>query len=398
MVQTMKKIALIYYHPLDSVDGATKVIKSFVDNKDILKRNGIIIDVYAPKHSSGVNYNTERTAGSILGYIKQIVFKFDIAGVLRMAYNLYVRSKNAVKIYEQRDNNEVYDGVFVHDLLTCYSYLKYGDGKPVMLVMHTTGDLLSMPLAYFPLLRYTLFYNIVLKHVEKYVLNNISKLVFNSKLAADYFKKRYPETKPNIASFVNNGLVDLDDKSLIHDHPSYKQYKIVCVGSVSERKGQRFIVEAIKQCSAEECANVQFLIIGDGEIKNELEEICHREKLQHFIRFYGIQRDVVPFLREANIFILPSVDEGMPISILEAMRQGLPIVSTNVGGIPFQVINGKTGLLIDASVNGVLKFIKHIKDYNWETMGIESRKRYEELFGIEQMMCKYAELLKGICK
>lgn len=394
----MKKIALIYYHPLDSVDGATKVIKSYVDNNEILRDYGVTIDVYAPTQASGVNYSNEKPASSILRWVKEIVFKIDIAGVLRMSYNLYVRSRNAVKLYEHRPNNEEYDAVFVHDLLTCYSYLKNGDGKPVMLVMHTTGDLLSMPLTYFPLLKYTIFYNVILKGVVKTVLKNVNKIVFNSKLAADYFTSRYPNTRPGIASFVNNGIVDLPNKINLGDSALDHPYKIICVGSVSERKGQRFIVEALRRCSDDERSKVQFHIVGDGEIRAELEDICKSEDLQNNIIFYGLQRNVVPYLEKAQIFILPSVDEGMPISILEAMRQGLPVVSTNVGGIPYQVINRRTGLLIDASADGVLNFIKNIENYDWIKMGAASRRRYEEEFGIEQMMCKYAALLISICK
>lgn len=393
----MKNIALIYFHPLSSIDGATKVIKSYVENSDLLNKNGVNIDVFAPTQYSGLNYNDKSTSGNIIKKLKEIVFKLDFAGEVRMMYNLYVRSRRAVKLYEQREGHKEYDAVFIHDLLTCYSYLKHGDGKPVLLVMHTTGDLLSMTLTYYPLLRYTLFYNIVLKKAVNTVLNKVNKIVFNSQLAKETFNKLYPSARPDLASFVNNGVVDLENKELISNHPAYPPYYLACVGSISERKGQRFIVEAMSDCSETERRNVNFIFVGDGEIRKELEEQCVRENIQNHFEFCGLQKDVVPFLKKANIFILPSVDEGMPISILEAMRQGLPVVSTIVGGIPYQVIDGETGVLIDASTKGVKHIIKHIDEYDWDKMGIESRNRYVQEFGIEQMMNKYSELLTSIC-
>lgn len=393
----MKKIALIYYHPLTSVDGATKVIKSFVDNETILNENGISIDVYAPTHYSGVEYDDKKTSGRAIHILKNFIFKLDFTGELRMMYNLYIRCKRAVKLYDNRDPQKEYDAVFVHDLLTCYNYLKTGEGKTVLLVMHTTGDLLSMTLTYFPLLRYTLFYNIVLKKALRTVINKVSRIVFNSKMAADNFYRLYPNAMPELATFVNNGIVELPNKDLAKDHPNYPPYTFICVGSITERKGQRFIIEALKECTEREKQRVRFLFVGDGDIRNELEEECSKAGLLNLIEFCGLQKDVVPFLKRANIFILPSVDEGMPISILEAMRQGLPVVSTRVGGIPYQVIDGKTGVLIDASKEGVKQIIKHIDEYDWEKMGIASRDRYVQEFGIEQMMTKYAKLMNEIC-
>ena len=138
------------------------------------------------------------------------------------------------------------------------------------------------------------------------------------------------------------------------------------------------------------------MIVGDGNIKDDLEKKSHEWGLEYNISFCGMQKDVVPFLSKASIFILPSVDEGMPIAILEAMRQGLPVVSTRVGGIPFQVIDKVTGVLIDASTEGVVNFIEHIDEYNWVEMGRADRDRYLNEFSIEQMIEKYAEILKEV--
>lgn len=386
----MVNVALIYNQPLNSIDGASKVVSSFSIQREIIKRNDVDISIFAPKKSLGVSIDSSRV--SLKKIVKVIVFKLDVAGVVRSCFNLFIRSKKAYELFSKQATNE-YDVLFFHEIETCYHYLKSGKKKPVVLVLHTTGDFFSMDLAYYPLLKYTLYYNIIMKHIRRIILNNVDKIVFNSEMAADNFRKLYPNKNIDLATFVNNGVPDIANNKIL---PPCPPYRIVCVGSVTERKGQRFIVEAIKQIKPEIRKRLHFTIVGDGNIREELEKKCVEWSINEYIEFCGLQNNVIPFLSKANIFILPSVDEGMPIAILEAMRQGLPVVSTRVGGIPYQVIDGKTGILIDASTSGVLSFLNHIDDYDWKQMGNNSRERYLQHFSIEQMMQKYATILKSV--
>ena len=386
----MIKVALIYNQPIDSIDGASKVVSSFCVHKEILNKNGVDISLFAPEKSLGVSINSERL--NIKRIIKNIIFKVDIAGVIRSCFNLFVRSKKAYNIFGKQPTKD-YDVLFFHEIETCYHYLKSGKKKPVVLVLHTTGDFFSMDLSYYPLLKYTLYYNIWLKHIRKTILTKVDKIVFNSEMAADNFNSLYPHTRNNLATFVNNGVPDITNITAI---PHYPPYRIICVGSVTERKGQRFIVEALKLINPEIRKRIHFVIVGDGNIREELEKKCLEWGVNKYINFCGLQDDVIPFLSQANIFILPSVDEGMPIAILEAMRQGLPVVSTRVGGIPYQLVDGENGIMIEASTKGVLEFLNHIDDYNWSSLGKASRERYLQLFSIDQMMSKYSEILKSV--
>lgn len=124
-----------------------------------------------------------------------------------------------------------------------------------------------------------------------------------------------------------------------------------CIGMIGKRKGHFDIMDAIPSVLKEN-PNVYFLHLGSSEIRGELERL--REKaaaagIDAHVRIPGeIRRDLVPaVLGNLDIFLLPSHMEGMPISILEAMRARKPIITTTVGGIPEMIEHERSGLLIE---------------------------------------------------
>lgn len=389
----MYKVAMLYYAPINQMDGASKVVRSFADNKQIFEENDVMLDVYAPTTSNGASGQSGEKK-SIRKVLKNLLFGIDVAGIIRGYYGFFVRGRKAVKLY-QASGNTNHDVFFLHELTTCYNVIKLKKECKIVLVLHTGGDFFQILLKDYPLMRYTIFYNFFLKHVRKKVLKSVDKIVFNSKLAADNFKEIYTEVKDEIVTYVDNGIADFEKPEEHLVHPQINIFNIVCVGTLHKRKGQVFIVDALSELNKEDRDKTFFSIVGGGPIQAELLEKTKTYGIEKYIRFYGPQENVVPFLDKANIFILPSEEEGMPISILEAMRSGLPIVSTRVGGIPYQVVEGGNGIFIEPSKEGVKQFILHIRDYDWITMGVKSRERYLELFSLSKTIKKYAEILKN---
>lgn len=91
--------------------------------------------------------------------------------------------------------------------------------------------------------------------------------------------------------------------------------------------------------------NSRLHLLGDGELYEQTVALAKELELADSVRFFGSQSDVYPYLHEADVFVLPSHYEGMPMTIIEAMGTGLPIVAANVGGIPDMVTDGETALL-----------------------------------------------------
>lgn len=101
-------------------------------------------------------------------------------------------------------------------------------------------------------------------------------------------------------------------------------------------------------------------LIGDGELRLETEDLARALGIQTKVEFLGLQSDVHPYLQEADVFVLPSDYEGMPMTLIEAMGTGLPIAATAVGGVPDMLKNGQSALLTSCNEEEILA--------TWETL------------------------------
>lgn len=167
---------------------------------------------------------------------------------------------------------------------------------------------------------------------------------------------------------------------------------ILFLGRIGERKGVRELLMAMKQISAA-WPDAVLELGGDGEIAPWL-SLCED---QPAVRFLGWLDEAgrAAALARAAIFCLPSWHEGMPMSILEAMSVGLPVVSTRVGGIPEVVVHDETGLLIDAGdVEGLARALCSLLSdpQRAGAMGARALERQTRLFSLESMGRKCVEL------
>ena len=136
------------------------------------------------------------------------------------------------------------------------------------------------------------------------------------------------------------------------------------------------------------------LVAGDGANRAEIEQQA-RDKNLDTIRFLGFRSDVPDLLEAADFFVLPSLTEGLPLSVLEAMAHRLPVVATHVGGIPEVVEAEKTGLLVPPQdPNALADAIRRLAtdaDLR-ETFAAAGHRRVVETFSFEAMLDRYALL------
>ena len=117
------------------------------------------------------------------------------------------------------------------------------------------------------------------------------------------------------------------------------------IGRLSIEKGCKYLIKAVRKLKYLGVP-VKVLIIGDGPQKEELKDLVYKLGIESLVIFAGFQPDVDKWLLALDIFILPSMTEGTPMSLLEAMASGIPAVASAVGGIPQVVDSGKNGLLV----------------------------------------------------
>jgi glycosyltransferase involved in cell wall biosynthesis len=118
------------------------------------------------------------------------------------------------------------------------------------------------------------------------------------------------------------------------------------VGRLGPEKGHRYLLEAVAELARRrELPPIQVLIVGEGRELVALRALAARLGIAERVTFAGFQRDVWPYLAAMDVFVLPSLKEGLSLSALEAMALGKPVVASRVGGTPEVVEDGVTGML-----------------------------------------------------
>lgn len=388
------KVSLIHSVFLSHRNGVNTVLHNLINNKDIFASQGIELKVLAPDTFQSRSFET--SALTLKDRMKRLVTqkltKMANWSSLCASLMMYIREvrfskKMAIKyLNTSPDVNEV---VFVHSFFLCYYYLKYRSQKQkVVLVLHNNGDTFKMYRTYYKALEKSFYYKLMLK-MEAYVLSSVDRINFVSKNSKKEFLKLHPSISPDKVFYIYNGI---DNKSLSRMYEIHRPIEICCVASISERKGQRNVIEALKNFGSV-IPNVHFTFIGEGEIRPSLELKVKEYNLENYVTFVGVSNDVESYLSKSDIFMLPSMDEGLPMSIIEAMRAGLPIVSCPVGGIPEMVVTGENGVLIEPSIKGVYEFLSLIDKYDWGYMSKRSRLTFEQKFTSDKMVAEYCNLL-----
>lgn len=162
---------------------------------------------------------------------------------------------------------------------------------------------------------------------------------------------------------------------------------IVCVARLVWFKGLSTLVDAMPSVLAR-APNARFVVVGDGPLKAELIAQAGNLGVGKQLILTGERRDIPGILAAADLFVLPSVSEGLPISIMEAMAVGLPTVATDVGGVSELVTDGETGLLVppratEALANALTTLA--LSPALRQAMGANGKRRIEKDFSPAQM-------------
>jgi glycosyltransferase involved in cell wall biosynthesis len=143
--------------------------------------------------------------------------------------------------------------------------------------------------------------------------------------------------------------------------------------------------------------NARLVLVGEGPELGVIQDVVRQYNLDKYVRFLGLRRDVARLLSAADLFLLTSISEGIPLTLIEAMAASLPVVSTNVGGVPEVVESGRTGLLAprgdDAALADAICTLASHPALRAE-MGRLGRARAESLFCEQRMNERYDQLYR----
>ncbi len=169
---------------------------------------------------------------------------------------------------------------------------------------------------------------------------------------------------------------------------------VVFVGRLTVAKALDVLLHAWAQRDAT-LADVRLVIVGDGELRDDLVRQTHALGIEGSIIFTGGTNDTASYLRACDVFVLSSRTEGMPIALLEAMACGLPCVATRVGGSAEVIEDGKNGRLVAPEDAGALA--KALAEaFATPMWGVHARQRIQEQYGIDAVAQRYAMLYERL--
>lgn len=190
---------------------------------------------------------------------------------------------------------------------------------------------------------------------------------------------------------IFNGI-DLSKCIVKTNYEVNDNFNILHIGRFSEQKNHIGLIEAFS-IFVKEHPNTILSLIGDGEKKEEIQQLVKEKGISDHVKFLGIQNNVYSYLNNADVFILPSIYEGVPMTLIEAMGTGLPIIATAVGGVPDMLRNDEEGLIVNCNV----KEIAHAIDFLYvdkktrEYLGKKALKR-SKIFSAENMANEYKKI------
>jgi len=177
------------------------------------------------------------------------------------------------------------------------------------------------------------------------------------------------------------------------------EFCVGCVGNLFPVKGHMTALQGIEELAAQN-RNFRLLLIGEGPERESLEGfLAQRPEWKHRVQLLGTCHRVPELLQAMDVYVLPSIAEGISNSLLEAMASGIPVVATVTGGNPEVVIDGQSGLLFpigDAGMlTGHLLRLEADKKLRAE-LAERALRRVREEFSLDSMVGKYAQLYDSL--
>jgi glycosyltransferase involved in cell wall biosynthesis len=169
---------------------------------------------------------------------------------------------------------------------------------------------------------------------------------------------------------------------------------VMTVARLDRQKGLPTLLEA-----AARVPEAVFVVVGEGPDRSDLEVQRHELNLENRVIFAGFQQDIRAWLRHCDLFVLPSLYEGMPISLLEAMASGKPVIASAIPGNKEVVTHAETGWLVPPGDAGVLAdAIRHILANQTLALQLASagRERVKQEFSIQQMNQQVMQVYAGL--
>ena len=235
------------------------------------------------------------------------------------------------------------------------------------------------------------------KLTAKGILKNASTVIALTEHMKDAMQAIYSRDVIIVPNGIN--LNEVAEREAEGGNPGKK---ILFVGRLHPVKGTQYLLGAMSIVHRE-LPEAKLILVGDGEEREHLETLTDNLGIRECVEFAGRvpHERVQDYMSQAKVFVLPSLSEGFPVTILEAMACGLPVVATRVGGVPDIIEDGANGYLIDAMnqeqiAEALLKLLRDeelrkgiseknrvtAEKYRWDTVVVTLEGIYQGSLGL----------------
>lgn len=400
----MKNICIITGSDLRMVMGVNYYLKSFIQCNNFFK-NVKLRKIYSGVQTLDIDKGEEMPIGTDIGTAeykmrrgfrtllrKLLTDKYYRFALFRYETNLRMVSKRAVESFFTDDSQ--CDCIIFQEFGVAEYYFKHiqehqrAKKIKAFLVVHSEGDSRKSLLA-----KYSAKGNEVIQRHQirrrDYVYSHIDKVIYISKRALN--SSALPIEK---RTYVYNGVPNID-YSFSNNVNDIIQF--VCVGSIAGIKGEEKILEAIALMDQETRNKIHMTFVGGGQKLDETKEMASNLGISNVVTFLGVRKDVPQILKNMDVFIMPSITEGLSMSAIEAMRAGLYLVLTDTGG-NCELCEDGCGVICTREPENILARMKEIIEGGilCKEQKEHSHNRFVKLFSTKGMAEGYERTLMSL--
>ncbi len=258
------------------------------------------------------------------------------------------------------------------------------------------GRLLGIPVVYtvhgFAFKRAAPWKQRTAAHLTEWLLAPLTHQLICVSEAERSMAMRLPMIPDSRISVIPNGIADIDTSARADASRPFR--RIVSVMRLAQPKRADLLIQALAAARLENC---ELIIAGDGPQRGALERLAN-QLAPGRVRFAGNVDNVPALLSTAQAFVLASDHEGLPISILEAMRAGLPVVASDLPGIRSQLAHGECGILLPNDPQAFSDALRNLANDAAQRVRLAraARGRWEDQYGLEPMVRATREIYQKV--
>lgn len=345
----------------------TRFIKGGADQNTLLTVLGLDKKKYDVYLAFGSGYDKKQVELVRKNKIKTRYF------LLLKHFNIFALCVSLIQIYNYIKKNN-FDIVHTHSTEAGIVGRVAARLAGTKMVIHTVHGIPFTPYR-------SKFLNSFVCMLEKYCAGFTTKIIANANLIRDdYLKRRIGKRNQYVTIYSGIDIKEFRKKidvTKIKKTLGIKNEHIVTnISRLANGKGHEYLLKAAKTI-LKKIPNTKFLIIGDGELRRKIKEEIKELRLERKVLMLGQRDDIAELIAISDFIVLPSLWEGTPRIIPEAMAMKKPVIATRIAGIPEQIIDGKTGVLVrPKDVQGLAKAMLYLlkNKKKAERMGVEATK------------------------